>query len=182
MLLVCRTHPVQVKKSSQLFEHHRFCNFFFRCIQTAMSDINYQHLLIKPLTVGAVAWVYSTYMGGPDGNDGIELFGQKLSLPLATAAGVVLSSAAAEVAHSVVFPHIEPVGKVWSSAASEVFAIAASTAVLSAVFTLGNSGAVGALGIANLATTATVAEVAGSYLYDKFLAPIVFNDDMGYDA
>ncbi len=146
-----------------------------------MSNLNYQHLVAKPLTVGAAAFAYTKFQTTSGVNDQLILFGHKFSLPLATAAAAAIGSLAAEIAHSVVFPHIEPVGKMWSSAASEAFAIGTSTAVQAGVLTLGNSGAVGALGLMHIATTSAIAEIAGSFVYDKFIAPMVFNQDAGYE-
>jgi len=141
---------------------------------------NVAHLVAKPITVGAAAFAWSRYQTTAGVNDMITLFGTRVSIPLATAAAVTIGSLAAEVAHTWVFPTIEPVGKMWASPAAEAFAVGTSTAVQAAVYTVGNKSAVADLGLMSIATTALIAEVIGSFTFDKFVAPLIFSEDVGY--
>ncbi len=141
-----------------------------------MSGMNYAHMVAKPLVIAAAAYGISYFQTKKGQQYDVELLGMDVPVPMAQAAASFVGSMAAEFAHSTIFPLVDPRGRVWAAPMSEVVAVGTSAAVGAAFLTVGtgDSSIVSELGLVKLGITAVGAELVGSYLYDHFIGPMIF--------
>lgn len=139
--------------------------------------MNSAHLIGKPLTVAATAAAISYYQTKEDKSK-ITVMGMKMPTYLFQGLAAGVGSLTADVLHTALFPTTELNAK-WSSPVAETLSVATSVGIQAAVLmlTTGNSAVLSEIGWTDVGTTAIGGEIAGSYIYDKFVAPMVYNQD-----
>lgn len=124
---------------------------------------------IKPVVTASIAGLY-TIMRYPSAK--VKIMGTMLPVYVASFAAVGLGSLVSEILHMYAFPHIPDSDK-WSEPVSAVTSAGVAGASTVGVYSLLAPGSAAQYGVWNMAGLGLAAEVVGSYVTEKFIAPLM---------
>jgi hypothetical protein len=130
------------------------------------------HYLVKPATVGAVAYGAARYAYG--GTATINVAGKRLGRATGLGLAIFGASILGELLNDKLFELDDKTNR-FGKPLAEGVTIAANTAASAALVSLTNPTSLGQLGLPQLGMLNAVAEVAGDYLYSNFVNPMVLN-------
>jgi hypothetical protein len=124
---------------------------------------------MKPLVVGGIGGLYTMYRY-PLGT--IDLFSYSMPLSLGIFGALTLGSFVADLIHDYIFPNVGVDDKVSEPVSAAVSGVGNSIAV-AGIFYLSSPEIVNTLGLPMIALLGVGSEVGGTYLYEKFVQPML---------
>jgi len=142
-----------------------------------MADTKFVDILAKSTVCGAVGAIVAGadnkfVFGDVIGNGGVNLYGKRVSFPMAMGIVLFVANLLSEFASSYILPGIH-VSERLTSMLSSATAIGITFASSFIILNQSNPGLLKYMGLFNLLLVSAVVEASGSYLYSNWVHPLM---------